>query len=363
MDLPSKVDVSGAPASASDFGGDSLPNGISVADRLSDTLEGRLYSATYPSGQEVAVLTPRAQGERTASGVPELVGRLRQRVWQDRMRKVTHLRHPNVTEVYETGETAHGVPYLVLERPSGVPLSAVLARRGRLSESEAVELCRQAAAGLEAAHAAGIVHGNVSPQTMRMEAGKDGSPHFKLTGWSMGPFLVAGPPGQGAGVAYASPEQHCGVAAEPPSDVYSLAAVLHQALSGSPPESGAVAASIPRLVRAVLAKALDHVPRQRFPSAVAFAHALERAVGGAPEHDMPEAARALVAKAGAAATSVARSLLVSLRWARAAAGACDRSSGEAGRCWCEPSRRQAPQLGPDYRESVASFLAPSLRWR
>ena len=362
MDLPSKVDASGAPASASDFGGHPLPNGIRVVERLSDTLEGRVYSATYPSGQEVAVLIPRAQGERTASGAPELVGRLRQRVWQDRMRKVTHLRHPNVTEVYEAGETADGVPYIVLERPSGELLSAVLARRGRLSESEAVELCRQAAAGLEAAHASGIVHGNVSPQTMRMEAGKDGSAHLKLTGWSMGPFRVASPPGQGAGVAFASPEQHCGVAAEAPSDVYSLGAVLHQVLSGSPPESGAVAASIPRLARAVLARALDPVPGRRFPSAVAFAHALERAVGGAPEHDMPEVGRALIAKTGAAATSVARSVLVSLRWARAAAGGrSDRSSGEAGRCWCEPSRRQAPPWGPDYRESVASLLAPSLR--
>ena len=88
------------------------------------------------------------------------------------------------------------------------------------------------------------------------------------------------PNGLPENAGYASPEQHCGVAADEQSDVYSLAAVLHHLVSGTPPEAGGVVAeSIPRRLKAVLEKALADNRSDRYPTMAAFAAALERASG------------------------------------------------------------------------------------
>ena len=166
-----------------------------------------------------------------------------------------------------------------MEPFSGEPLSDILAARGSVPLAAAMDLSRQAAAGLTAAHAAGVVHGNVSPETMLLTRTADGH-RLKLIGFSLGLFVGGSPNGLPENAGYASPEQHCGVAADEQSDVYSLAAVLHHLVSGTPPEAGGVVAeSIPRRLNAVLEKGLADNRSDRYPTMAALAAALERASG------------------------------------------------------------------------------------
>ena len=256
-----------------------LPSGLRVLAGLGETPEGCLYFAQSPTGLQVDVLIPRPENGRTPSSSLKLVGRVRQRIREERMRQVMQIKHPNVIEVYETGETSDGSFYIVLERPAGELLSTILAARGPRPVQEAVELCLQASEGLQAAHALGIAHGNVSPQTILVAGAANGRPRLKLLGFHLGPFLRGSGPEEWASAKYASPEQQCGVAADQRSDVFSLGAVFHHLLSGAPPDAGSVAGSIPQIARGVLTKALAQVPAQRFQSISAFASALERAAG------------------------------------------------------------------------------------
>jgi serine/threonine protein kinase len=75
------------------------------------------------------------------------------------------LSHPNVVGVYDAGEE-DGRPYIVMELVEGETLADVLARRKRLPPDVAVGLALQACAGLERAHAAGLVHRDVKPQNL-----------------------------------------------------------------------------------------------------------------------------------------------------------------------------------------------------
>ena len=166
-----------------------------------------------------------------------------------------------------------------MEPFSGEPLSAILAARRAVPLSAAIDLSLQAAAGLTAAHAAGVVHGNVSPETMLLTRTADGH-RLKLIGFSVGLFVGGSRNGARENARYASPEQRCGVAADEQSDVYSLAAVLHHLVSGAPPEAGGVVAeSIPRRLRAVLEKALADSRSDRYPTMASLAGALERPSG------------------------------------------------------------------------------------
>src|SRR5437763_1210552 len=77
------------------------------------------------------------------------------------------LNHPNIAAVHDYGEEPPGdgppVAWLVMELVDGEPLSALLRRRGRLDVGQALDVVRQTASALAAAHAAGVVHRDVKP--------------------------------------------------------------------------------------------------------------------------------------------------------------------------------------------------------
>ncbi|MGI8692215.1 MAG: protein kinase domain-containing protein, partial [Geodermatophilaceae bacterium] len=82
-------------------------------------------------------------------------------------RNTAALSHPNIASIYDYGEaddpTGEHVAYLVMELVDGEPLSQVLAREGRLSPDRTLNILGQAAAGLNAAHHAGVVHRDIKP--------------------------------------------------------------------------------------------------------------------------------------------------------------------------------------------------------
>jgi serine/threonine-protein kinase len=134
------------------------------------------------------------------------------------------LTHPNIATLHDYGESGVGVPggqrvaWLVMELVQGESLAAVLAR-GRLDPPRTAHLLRQAAAGLGAAHAAGVVHRDVKPGNLLVAA--DGT--VKITDFgiarSASSAALTGT-GQVIGTAhYLSPEQAAGHPAGPASDV------------------------------------------------------------------------------------------------------------------------------------------------
>ena len=148
------------------------------------------------------------------------------------------LSHENIAQVYDYGEAAAGPPpYLVMELVPGSSLETVLAG-GPLDATRTMDIVAQAAAGLQAAHAAGMVHRDVKPGNLLLTprgtvkitdfgiAHTVGSASVTASGELMGT------------PAYLAPERAVGERAGPASDLYSLGIVAYECLTGTPPFAG-----------------------------------------------------------------------------------------------------------------------------
>jgi serine/threonine protein kinase len=191
-------------------------------------------------------------------------------------RRAAAVSHPGIADVFDYGEatTADGagpIPYLVMELVDGEPLSALLARKGRLGVQQSLEIVGQAAVALGAAHRVGLVHCDVKPGNLLVR--RDGVVKVIDFGIARAPGEQAGDGADAASgtVAYLSPEQAVGKPATAASDVYGLGVVAYECLAGRRPFAG------------------EH------PIAVALAHLLQ--VPPPLPADVPAAVQALVAQA------------------------------------------------------------------
>jgi eukaryotic-like serine/threonine-protein kinase len=156
-------------------------------------------------------------------------------------RFAAQLSHPNVVAVYDTGEH-ETQPYIVMECVEGVSLAEELQLRGRLPAEEVIQLGRQACAGLEHAHARGLVHRDVKPQNLLLR--EDGT--LKVADFGIARLGDGSTTMTKAGTligtaAYMAPEVVHGEPATPAADLYSLGAVLYELLTGRPPRGTALA--------------------------------------------------------------------------------------------------------------------------
>ncbi|NYD21113.1 protein kinase domain-containing protein [Kineococcus aurantiacus] len=147
------------------------------------------------------------------------------------------VRHPRVVAVHDISTTADGRPVLVLDLAAGGSLSAVLAQRRRLSAGEVSGVLGVLGPALEDLHAAGVVHGDLSPGNVLLDAA--GEPLLADLGVSRAlgrrHGSVLGTPG------FADPAAVAGEGVGAASDVYGLAALAWCALTGAPPApAGAV---------------------------------------------------------------------------------------------------------------------------
>ena len=216
------------------------------------------------------------------------------------------LTHPNIAVLHDYGEVEPSVPggdrlvYLVMELVDGEPLSAVLAREGRLTPERTLDLLGQVAAGLAAAHAAGVVHRDVKPANLLVRP--DGT--VKITdfgiAWSAANATVTRT-GHVVGTAqYLAPEQVQGQKATPASDVYAWGTVAYECLAGRRPFDGPnpvevamqrlvetplpLPSDVPAPVRQLVERALATDPAERIPDGAALAAAVaEAAAGRTPE--------------------------------------------------------------------------------
>ena len=150
-------------------------------------------------------------------------------------RAVAQLNHPNVLRVFDWGEDTDG-PYLVLEYLHGGSLRDVFDRGFRLSDAQTTRVGIEAAQGLAYAHARGLVHRDVKPANLLF----DEEGRVRIADFGVARALAEAawtePAGAMVGTArYASPEQAEGRRVDGRADVYSLALVLYESLTGEVP--------------------------------------------------------------------------------------------------------------------------------
>jgi len=147
--------------------------------------------------------------------------------------------HPNVATVIEAGETEEGIPFLAMEALLGESLGEYV-RREAIPLDTALILLRQAAAGLSAAHRAGIVHRDVKPDNFLL-LGPPGEPYgLKVIDFGLAKLWDLDEGANGAhnvlGTAeYMSPEQILVEHVDARSDIYSLGVVMFRVFSGHLP--------------------------------------------------------------------------------------------------------------------------------
>jgi serine/threonine protein kinase len=220
-------------------------------------------------------------------------------------RTAANMRHPNVITVHDFGEDERGVPYLVLEYIEG-PTLADLMDAG-LDDARIPDLLDQIAAGLDYAHARGVVHRDIKPgNVLFTDDGRAVLADFGLAWLLEGTKLtltggVIGTP------EYMAPEQASGEPIDHRTDVYALGVVLYEMLVGErpfvadtpiavllmhlqdPAPSVLVARpDLPTDVGLVLERALVKNPAERYQSAGALARAFRAALTG---EQRPEPAR------------------------------------------------------------------------
>ena len=203
---------------------------------------------------------------------------------------------PNTVTIFDVGDH-NGRPYIVMEYLPGGSLADRLHAQGSQPMGRTLEWLGQAAAALDAAHRGGIVHRDVKPANLLLdEDGRVKVADFGVASAAgLGSFTEAGTVVGTAG--YLAPEQARGELAVPASDLYALAVLAYELLTGvrpferdsataeamahvsAPiPPASAANPDLPREVDDVLARGLAKDPAHRYPSAAEFVGALREAV-------------------------------------------------------------------------------------
>lgn len=218
------------------------------------------------------------------------------------------LTHPNLVAVHDYGLTGFGEPYLVMDYVEGVNLLDVLKRDGCLNSSLVIELFEQLCDGLNYAHSQGVVHRDIKPSNIILTRTANGAPQIKIVDFGIAKLLDPEVPeltqtGELFGSPlYMSPEQCRGQREiDARSDIYSLACVMYEALTGEPPFLGSNAIqtmymqineaprgvqgaskrlNIPGALENVVMRALEKKPSERYQSMDAFRQDLLLIRGG-----------------------------------------------------------------------------------
>ena len=216
-------------------------------------------------------------------------------------RNASRIVHNNVCTVYDFGTTAEGVAYLAMEYLEGRTLGAILAEQARLPLDRCVRLCREIAAGLDAAHELGIIHRDLKPDNVMVLPTRTGET-VKLVDFGIAKALESEPsremtaPGVVIGTPdYMSPEQFAGDPVDPRTDVYALGVMFYRMVTGSLPHQGETAREtltkrltepprslgeaapdlvLPAGLHPIVEKVLARRPDERYPTAGAFADAV-----------------------------------------------------------------------------------------
>ena len=286
---------------------------LDILSHLNSALVGR-YAVEREVGAGGMATVYFARDERHGRGValkllnPDLGAVLGPERFLAEITVTANLQHPNILPLFDSGEAllpgqaaGTGLLFYVMPFVDGESLRARLARDRQLPIDEAIRIALAVASALQYAHAHGVVHRDVKPENILLQAGqpvvadfgialavsKAGAARLTGTGMSLGT------------PQYMSPEQAIGERTiDGRADIYALAAMLYEMLTGDPPHTGSSAqavvarvlterprsvrgarASVPLHVEAAIERALEKLPADRFATAHDFAEALEGKVG------------------------------------------------------------------------------------
>lgn len=228
-------------------------------------------------------------------------------------RAATKVQHPNVATLHDFSALPDGSHYMVWEYIDGENLAQRIRTRGTLSPRYAVQLAIQALHGLEAIHRAGIIHRDISPENLMITREPGGEERVKVIDMGVAKVDDSSDNATRAGVfvgklRYASPE-HLGFLKEGEridarADLYSMAMVLYEMLTGRPPFEATspheyvmlhsrdaqfkpldLPADLPggSELQAVLARALERDRDKRYATAREFANALQAVEKSLPD--------------------------------------------------------------------------------
>jgi serine/threonine protein kinase len=261
----------------------------------------RLERILGEGGMGVVYLAAReAGGERVAlkvlkqklSGDATYVARFRREA-----RVAAEVQHRHLVAILDSGEL-EGRHFLAVAYVGGGSLRERLRERGSLPIADAIRLAAQVAAGLDALHAAGIVHRDVKPPNIMLD--ENGAAALTDFGLAKGQaYTVLTRPGTVMGtIDYLAPELIEGLPATSASDIYALGCVVYECLTGAPPfksenmfelvsahlsqepaDPALLRSDLPAGVSAAVLPALAKEPEQRPRTGRAYAYMLSAAAG------------------------------------------------------------------------------------
>ena len=216
------------------------------------------------------------------------------------------IEHPNILPVYAVGEST-GILYMAMRLVPGSDLGEILRGPGELDLDRVARIVGQVGDALDAAHARGLVHRDVKPGNVLVISRPDEDDgdfcyltDFGVSTWTASSAATITLTGQLVGTAnYVAPEQIEGERVDGRADQYALGCVLYECLTGRAPFSGRSPAAIlyahiheraappssirpgmPPGVDAVVARALEKDPEERYPSCRALTQELRAALAG-----------------------------------------------------------------------------------
>ena len=270
-------------------------------DRLNDALAGRyrLEEQIGEGGMATVFLASDLRHERKVALKvlkPELAAVVGGERFLTEIKTTANLQHPHILPLYDSGE-ADGFLFYVMPYVEGETLHDRIQTEKQLPVDEAVRIAGAVANALDYAHRHNVVHRDIKPGNILIQ---DGQPVVADFGIALAVGSAGGARLTETGLSvgtpyYMSPEQATGdVGVGPASDIYALAAVLYEMLTGEPPYTGTTAQavlgriiqggpvsvsevrrSVPANVDAAIRKGLEKLPADRFTSAAAFAEALQ----------------------------------------------------------------------------------------
>jgi serine/threonine protein kinase len=223
-------------------------------------------------------------------------------------RTASSFSHGNIVDVTDLGRLPDGRPYLVMPRIVGVDLATLLAETGPQPAKRVASLLSGVAAALDLVHAKGFIHRDIKPENMMYVVREDGSETVMLLDFGIAAAVLSSGPRltrQGAIFGtphYLPPEVCAGERPDARGDVYALAAVAFELITGElpfplddimqlmatkvtsdAPSLGTVTGRVfPPELEHVIGQGLARDPKQRFPTASGFVNALRRATDDAP---------------------------------------------------------------------------------
>ena len=285
---------------SADIVGQVLDGRYAVRSLIGEGGMGRVYEAEHVEiGKRVAlkVLHP------SYSRMPDLVERFRREA-----RAASKIGHPNIVDVTDSGTTSDGSVYFVMEFLEGVELATVIERDGALDTVRALNIATQICRALAAAHNAGIIHRDLKPENIFLIVREGTTDFVKVLDFGIAKSAELEEhrkerlthPGMAMGTPeYMAPEQAAGRPADARSDVYALAAILYEMVTGVAPYTGdnfmeiltkkatlepvgprILRTDLPESVERVIVRALARDPALRPPSMEAFEYELTKCLAG-----------------------------------------------------------------------------------